>query len=167
MRISSRIEAFTTLGLPVDASYEEVKIAYKSLCKMLHPDVNPNAAATEQYYRVVEAYEYLLQTTNRTVTSAGRVMKSNGASVGRVLGSNTETLRMAARKREFKIEHDRQEKNRKKRQELKKQELEEHQRKLKEDREYEKAMSAINAIRAARAIELSLKKREEDNNEEF
>lgn len=52
--------AFARLGLQEDAGKEDVKRAYRSLSKVLHPDRNPSKKALEKYLYIKEAYEYLM-----------------------------------------------------------------------------------------------------------
>ena len=59
------------LGVPVDATLEQIKAAYRKEALRNHPDKNPGskaAAATENFMRVKAAYDYLLR-----VRSAGSV----------------------------------------------------------------------------------------------
>jgi DnaJ-class molecular chaperone len=50
---------YDTLNLPKHASIIEVKRAYRRLSKKLHPDMNPDPEAHEQFIKVQEAYELL------------------------------------------------------------------------------------------------------------
>ncbi len=54
------VECYRILGLPRNASLEDVKAAYRRLARKYHPDVNrqdPNT--TEKFHRIQEAYRVL------------------------------------------------------------------------------------------------------------
>lgn len=53
-------DPFAILGLPCDASPEEVKRAYRRLAMRWHPDRNPSAAAETEFKRIKAAYELAL-----------------------------------------------------------------------------------------------------------
>jgi DnaJ-class molecular chaperone len=50
---------YDVLGLPKHSTIMEVKRAYRKLSKKLHPDMNPDPEAHEQFIKIQEAYEYL------------------------------------------------------------------------------------------------------------
>jgi DnaJ domain len=55
-------KAFDDLGLPHDATGEEIKLRYKSLVKRHHPDANGGDRSTEDRLRqIIHAYKYLKQ----------------------------------------------------------------------------------------------------------
>ena len=55
-----RVEALRTLGLPRRARPDEVRAAYLTLARELHPDVRPgDAAAAARFQRIAAAYELL------------------------------------------------------------------------------------------------------------
>lgn len=58
--ILSRQEASRYLGIAENATEEEVKRAYRLMVKRYHPDVNAQADTREVYYKIQEAYEFLL-----------------------------------------------------------------------------------------------------------
>lgn len=50
---------YDLLGLSRDATAEEIKRAYRSLARQLHPDTNPDPAAADRFKQVAQAYEVL------------------------------------------------------------------------------------------------------------
>jgi molecular chaperone DnaJ len=60
MNSSNKRDYYEVLGVPKDASVDEIKLAYRKLAKKYHPDINkedPNAK--EKFIEVQEAYEVL------------------------------------------------------------------------------------------------------------
>lgn len=58
--ILSRQEACRYLGIAENVTEDEVKKAYRLMAKRYHPDVNAHVDSREVYYKIQEAYEYLL-----------------------------------------------------------------------------------------------------------
>ncbi|MCR8921463.1 DnaJ domain-containing protein [Dasania sp. GY-MA-18] len=56
-----QVEAYQQLGLPVDASWQEVKLAYRRLAKQYHPD---HGGDHEQFIALRSAFEVLAQVLN-------------------------------------------------------------------------------------------------------
>lgn len=50
---------YDILGLPLDATPEEIRDAYFSAARKYHPDVNPLVTSTEEFLRIQKAYEIL------------------------------------------------------------------------------------------------------------
>ena len=66
---------YATLGVSKDASPDEVKKAYRKLAKELHPDRNPDDAASERRFKDVgEAYAVLSDPEQRKQYDAIRAM---------------------------------------------------------------------------------------------
>jgi|GEM_PF-3679514 len=53
------IDAFSSLELPVTASSQEVKKAYRLLAKKYHPDVSTSVSGKEKFVKITAAYELL------------------------------------------------------------------------------------------------------------
>ncbi|MCE9540163.1 MAG: DnaJ domain-containing protein, partial [Bacteroidetes bacterium] len=51
---------YILLGVNYTASYDELKIAYRTLAKKYHPDKNPNNKTAEEYFKEIQqAYAIL------------------------------------------------------------------------------------------------------------
>ena len=53
------LDYYSTLGIPYNATPDEIRGAYFLLARNLHPDANPDLAAREQFLAVQKAYEVL------------------------------------------------------------------------------------------------------------
>jgi molecular chaperone DnaJ len=53
----TRAYAYGILQIPADASFEEMKHAYRIMAKKLHPDQNQDLRAGEHFERLRECYE--------------------------------------------------------------------------------------------------------------
>lgn len=67
---------YDVLGVPRDASADDIKKAYRRLARQLHPDVNPSPEAAEKFKDVTAAYD--------TLSDAGRRQQYDmGGAAGR------------------------------------------------------------------------------------
>lgn len=58
---------YEILGLPSDASPEEIRRAYRSAAQRLHPDKNINSGETELFIKIQEAYDNLSMPERRSL----------------------------------------------------------------------------------------------------
>lgn len=66
------------LGVSPDANDDQLKKAYRKLARSLHPDVNPDPEAQEQFKRVTAAYEVLSDPEKRQIVDLGGDPLQNG-----------------------------------------------------------------------------------------
>ncbi|MDX6307140.1 MAG: molecular chaperone DnaJ [Nocardioidaceae bacterium] len=64
-------DLYSVLGVPRDASPEEIKKAYRRLARQLHPDVNPDAGTQERFKEVTLAYDVLSDPRKREMYDLG------------------------------------------------------------------------------------------------
>ena len=62
---------YEVLGVPRDASTDDIKKAYRRLARELHPDVNSGADAAERFKLVTHAYDVLSNTEERSKYDRG------------------------------------------------------------------------------------------------
>ncbi|GAA2175089.1 molecular chaperone DnaJ [Agrococcus versicolor] len=56
---------YEVLGVPREASQDDIKRAYRKLARQLHPDVNPSSDAAERFKDVTHAYDVLSDAQSR------------------------------------------------------------------------------------------------------
>ncbi len=73
---------YGALGVGRDATDDELKKAYRKLARQLHPDVNPDPGAQEQFKAVTAAYEVLSDPQKRQIVDLGGDPLSSGTGGG-------------------------------------------------------------------------------------
>jgi Ca-activated chloride channel homolog len=69
---------YAILGVPTDATSDQIKSAYRKLARRLHPDVNPDNRAAEQHFQdITQANEILSSTTRRRQYDESQARKAN------------------------------------------------------------------------------------------
>src|SRR5690349_13961921 len=76
------MEHYSILGLAKDANVEDIKIAYKKLALMYHPDKNSDVNANEKFSSIETSYKILSDPYLRTIYDLGKLdaylsMKNN------------------------------------------------------------------------------------------
>ncbi len=61
------IDFYELLGLPPNASREDIERAFRTLARQYHPDLNPDPEAQERFRLLVQARETLLDTKRRAL----------------------------------------------------------------------------------------------------
>jgi molecular chaperone DnaJ len=73
---------YGVLGLRPGASDTDIKRAYRKMARDLHPDVNPEPGAKEQFQQVSRAYEALTDPEKRRIIDLGGDPYDNGGRGG-------------------------------------------------------------------------------------
>lgn len=61
------LNPYEVLGVPQTATISEIRRAYRKKVKVLHPDASGDEGTTEEFRRVVEAYELLTDSRTRRI----------------------------------------------------------------------------------------------------
>lgn len=59
------VDYYITLGVPYDASPDEIRAAYFDLARRYHPDINKDESSSEQFIAIQEAYDTLSNNQRR------------------------------------------------------------------------------------------------------
>src|SRR5690606_12479126 len=70
------------LGVPRDATDDEIKRAYRKLARKYHPDVNPEPEAHEKFKEINTAYEVLSDDRKRQIVDLGGDPYAPGGGMG-------------------------------------------------------------------------------------
>ena len=70
------------LGVPRNATPDQIKKAYRQLARELHPDLNPSAEAQERFKDVTAAYEVLSDPQKREIVDLGGDPLAPGGGMG-------------------------------------------------------------------------------------
>lgn len=63
--MADKRDYYEVLGIPKNATDDDIKKAYRSLAKKYHPDINKDADAPEKFKEINEAYEVLIDPQKR------------------------------------------------------------------------------------------------------
>jgi len=70
---------YAILGVPRNATADQIKKAYRKLARELHPDLNPSPEAQERFKEVTAAYEVLSDPQKREIVDLGGDPLASGA----------------------------------------------------------------------------------------
>ncbi len=73
---------YAILGVPRDATDEDIKRAYRRLARKYHPDVNPDPEAAEKFKEINMAYEVLSDDRKRQIFDLGGDPYAPGGGMG-------------------------------------------------------------------------------------
>lgn len=66
MRTAEHLNCYAVLGLPAEASVEQIKERYRQIAHKLHPDVNNgNPIASREFIQITDAYKILIDPQSR------------------------------------------------------------------------------------------------------
>ena len=65
--MAAKKDYYAILGVPRNATQEEIKRAYKRLARQYHPDVNKSPEAEEKFKEINEAYAVLSDPEKRRI----------------------------------------------------------------------------------------------------
>lgn len=69
---------YQLLGIPPDASTQDIKSVYRQIVRRIHPDINPdNLAATTQFHDITLAHDFLTDIERRSEYDRNALAKKN------------------------------------------------------------------------------------------
>lgn len=152
--IRNREEACRILNVPYNAEEVDIKSAYKTLAKRFHPDaLEYDSTRSEIFNQINEAYEYLLNcpSPENMAKILGSIQKGNTA---RVIGNNSKFSNYSSSRDDYnRFQKQYSKQQTEKKAEFKQKQAEFAKKEAKAEADYERAMSAINAIRTAQALQ--------------
>ena len=77
---------YEVLGVPKNATEDQIKRAYRKLARELHPDVNPDEEAQARFKEISVAYEVLSDPEKRRIVDLGGDPLENAAAAGNGFG---------------------------------------------------------------------------------
>ncbi len=70
------------LGVPRDATADDIKRAYRKLARQYHPDINPDPGAQDRFKEITAAYEVLSDDQKRQIVDLGGDPLAPGGGMG-------------------------------------------------------------------------------------
>lgn len=76
-------DPYKILGIAPGATDDEVKKAYRNMCRKYHPDKNPGNEAAEEMFKIVqESYDAIMEQRKNGAYGAGSAYRGAGAAEG-------------------------------------------------------------------------------------